>query len=133
MPGRDEVLTHAVTMYAKRVTAGRLHDVCCPYEIKACQRHLDDLRRQDAEGFPYVFDTTRADRIVRWFGQCIQVRGVEQRQPVTLQPWQIFDLGCTYGWVHRDTGASDISRLSHGGRSPSRPAAATAGPGDRPR
>ena len=65
MPGRDEVLTHAVTMYAKRVTAGRLHDVCCPYEIQACQRHLDDLKRIGQSDFPYVFDVTRADRIFR--------------------------------------------------------------------
>lgn len=21
------------------------------------------------------------------------------------EPWQVFDLGCTYGWVHKDTGA----------------------------
>ena len=46
MPGRDEILTHPVTMYAKQVTAGRLKKNCGPYEIKACQRHLDDLRRQ---------------------------------------------------------------------------------------
>ena len=45
MPGRDEILTHPVTMYAKQVTAGRLKKNCGPYEIKACQRHLDDLKR----------------------------------------------------------------------------------------
>ena len=104
MPGRDEVLTHAVTMYAKRVTAGRLHDVCCPYEIKACQRHLDDLKRIGQSDFPYVFDVTRADRIFRWFTLCIQSRGPEAGQPVQLQDWQQFDLGCVYGWVHKDTG-----------------------------
>lgn len=103
-------LHHPVSVYAKQVTQGRLHDLCCPYEIKACQRHLDDLRRQGTEAFPYVFDTTRADRIVRWFGQCIQVRGVEQREPIQLQPWQVFDLGCTYGWVHRETGARRFKR-----------------------
>ena len=57
-----------------------------------------------------MFDTTRADRIVRWFGQCIQVRGVDAGKPITLEPWQVFDLGCTYGWVHKDTGAR---RFSH--------------------
>ena len=57
-----------------------------------------------------MFDTTRADRIIRWFGQCIQVRGVEQARAIELQPWQVFDLGCTYGWVHKDTGARRFSR-----------------------
>jgi len=103
-------LHHPVAVYAKQVTQGRLHDMCCPYEIKACQRHLDDLKRQGTDDFPYVFDTTRADRIVRWFAHCIQVRGVEAGQPIRLLPWQVFDLGCTYGWVHRDSGARRFKR-----------------------
>lgn len=103
-------LHHQVSVYAKQVTQGRLRDQCNPYEIAACQRHLNDLKRQGTEEFPYVFDTTRADRIIRWFGQCIQVRGVEQRAPIELQPWQIFDLGCTYGWVHKDSGARRFKR-----------------------
>lgn len=103
-------LHHPVSVYAKQVTQGKLHDLCCPYEIRACQRHLDDLKRQGSSDFPYVFDTTRADRIVRWFAQCIQVRGVEQGKPIQLQPWQVFDLECAYGWVHRETGARRFNR-----------------------
>ena len=110
MPGRDKVLTHPVTMYAKQVTAGRLQSQCGPYEIKACQRHLDDLKRIGDPDFPYVFDTTRADRIFRWFQFCIQTRGPEAGQPITLQDWQQFDLGCVYGWVHKDTGARRFNR-----------------------
>lgn len=107
---RQTGLHHPVSVYAKQVTQGKLHDMCCPDEIAACQRHLDDLKRQGAKDFPYVFDATRADRIIRWFGQCIQVRGVEQREPIQLQPWQVFDLGCVYGWVHKDTGARRFKR-----------------------
>lgn len=98
-------LHHPVSVYAKQVVRGRLRDQCCKYEILACQRHLDDLKRQGRKEFPYVFDTTRADRIIRWFAQCIQVRGVDAGKPIQLEPWQVFDLGCTYGWVHKDTGA----------------------------
>ena len=107
---RQTGLHHPVSVYAKQVSQGKLHDQCCPYEIAACQRHLDDLKRQGTKAFPYVFDATRADRIIRWFSQCIQVRGVEQREAIQLQPWQIFDLGCTYGWVHKDTGARRFKR-----------------------
>ena len=103
-------LHHPVSVYAKQVVRGRLREQCCPYEIKACARHLEDLKRQGTDDFPYVFDVTRADRIVRWFGQCVQVRGVEQREAISLQPWQVFDLGCTYGWVHRETGARRFKR-----------------------
>ena len=103
-------LHHPVSVYAKQVTQGRLRDQCCKYEILACQRHLDDLRRQGTDEFPYIFDTTRADRIIRFFSRCVQVRGVEAGQPIQLQPWQVFDLGCTYGWVDRDTGARRFSK-----------------------
>lgn len=96
---------HPVSVYAKQVTKGKLRSQCSKYEILACQRHLDDLKRQGTKDFPYVFDTTRADRIIRWFGQCIQVRGVLQGKPIDPQPWQIFDQGCLYGWVHMETGA----------------------------
>ena len=102
-------LHHPVSVYAKQVVYGRLRDMCCPYEIKACQRHLDDLKRVGDPGFPYVFDTTRADRIIRWYDVCIQVRGVEAGQPIKLQPWQVFDLGCVYGWVHAETGERRFS------------------------
>ena len=107
---RQSGLHHEVSVYAKQVVSGRLHNQCCPAEIQACQRHLNDLKRQGTKDFPYVFDTTRADRIIRWFGQCIQIRGVDQGKPVKLQPWQVFDLGCTYGWVHKDTGARRFKR-----------------------
>ena len=107
---RQSGLHHAVSIYAKQVTTGRLHGQCCPAEIQACQRHLNDLKRQGTKDFPYVFDVTRADRIIRWFGQCNQIRGVEHGQSIQLQPWQVFDLGCIYGWVHKDTGARRFSR-----------------------
>jgi phage terminase large subunit-like protein len=87
-----------------------LHDKCCPYEIKACQRHLDDLQRQGTKDFPWVFDETRAERIYRWFAICIQVRGVDAGTPYILEDWQKFDLGCVYGWVHKDTGARRFVR-----------------------
>lgn len=103
-------LHHPVSVYAKQATQGKLREMCCPFEIMACQRHLDDLKRQGTDEFPYVFDTTRADRIIRWFGQCIQVRGVYAGQPIEPQPWQVFDQGCLYGWVHRDTGARRFNR-----------------------
>lgn len=97
-------LHHPVSVIAKQVTQGKLREMCGPYEIKACQRHLDDLKRIGNEDFPWVFDTTRADRIIRWFSLCYQSRGPEAGQPIRLQDWQIFDLGCVYGWVHKDTG-----------------------------
>lgn len=106
-------LHHPVSVYAKQVTQGRLKRVCCTWERLACQRHLDDLKRQGTSSFPWVFDTTRADRVIRWFSLCIQTRGPEAGNPIQLEPWQVFDLGCTYGWVHGETGARRFRRTFH--------------------
>ena len=107
---RKSGLHHPVSVYAKQVVQGKFHDWCCPYEIAACKRHLEDLKRQGTPEFPFVFDTTRADRIIRWFLQCTQIRGAGQATPIELEPWQVFDLGCTYGWVHMDSGARRFKR-----------------------
>lgn len=101
---------HEVAVYAKQVVSGRLHDMCCPYEIKACQRHLTDLARQNTPDFPFVFDCTRADRIIRYMELLVQVRGPLAGQRIRLQPWQKFDLGCLYGWVEVETGARRFNR-----------------------
>ena len=107
---RKSGLHHPVSVYAKQVVQGKFHDWCCPYEIAACKRHLEDLKRQGTPEFPFVFDTTRADRIIRWFLQCTQIRGAGQATPIELEPWQVFDLGCTYGWVHKNSGARRFKR-----------------------
>lgn len=111
MPARRQSgLHHPAAVYAKQVTQGKLRAMCCPAEIQACERFLRDLKRQGTPEFPYIFDTTRADRIIRWFGQCRQVRGVEAGEPIELQPWQVFDLSNVYGWVNADDGARRFSR-----------------------
>lgn len=97
---------HIVSQVAKKCAQGDWRRFCGPYEIKAYERHLRDLERQGTPDFPYVFDTTRADRIIRWFSTiCRHVRGPLAGQPIRLDPCQIFDLGCVYGWVHMETGA----------------------------
>lgn len=94
---------HPTTQYALEVVSGQR--LTCLRERQACQRHLDDLERQGTEEFPWVFDETRADRIFRWFeNTCRHVRGPYSGQLIKLLPFQKFDLGCLFGWVHKDTG-----------------------------
>jgi phage terminase large subunit-like protein len=104
---------HPTTQYSVDVVHGDLKKDCCKWEILACKRHLDDLLRQGTEEFPYVFDESRADRIFKWFSICRHVRGAFQGQPIELQPWQMFDQGCLYGWVHKDTGARRFRKAYH--------------------
>ncbi len=93
---------HPVTQYALDVVAGRR--VAGIPERQACQRHLDDLARQGTDDFPWVFDEEKANRIYKWFSYCKHVEGPKAGQPIELEPFQQFDLGCIFGWVHKDTG-----------------------------
>jgi phage terminase large subunit-like protein len=91
------------TEYAENVVWGLL--VTGTPEMLACRRHLEDLARQGEEGFPWVFDEERAARIYRWFEKnCRHVEGPMSGQFIELLPFQKFDLGVIFGWVHKDTG-----------------------------
>lgn len=95
-------MIHPCTQYAIDVVEGRR--VAGQPEFQACQRHLDDLARQGADGFPWVFDEAKADKIYTWFRYCKHVKGPFAGQPIELLPFQQFDLGSIFGWVHQDTG-----------------------------
>ncbi|EJW20034.1 terminase large subunit [Paenibacillus alvei] len=99
---------HPTNRYAVEIVLGIR--MSCELERLSCQRHLDDLQRQATPEFPYVFDESRADRIFEWFERCCRhVRGPFSGQLIELLPFQKFDLGCLFGWVHKDTGQRRFS------------------------
>lgn len=101
---------HPAEQYALDVINGAIHPTC-ELERLACQRHLDDLKRQGTDTFPYVFDYTRAQRIYDWFEKiCRHVRGPFSGRPIMLEPFQKFDLGVLFGWVHKDTGVRRFTK-----------------------
>lgn len=101
MTYEDMFVTHR---YAQEVVDGARGGIG-KLEKLACQRHLRDLERQCTPGFPYVFDESRADRIFDWFEKCCyHVRGAYAGQLIQLQPFQYFDIGCVFGWVHVTSG-----------------------------
>lgn len=93
---------HPCTQYAIEATRGER--VVGKVERLACARHLEDLARQGDEDWPWVFDEGKANRIYKWFRHCKHVQGPLAGQPIELLPFQQFDLGCIFGWVHKDTG-----------------------------
>ena len=89
--------------YAIEVVTGKR--LACKWEKLSCERHLRDLLRQNTDEFPYVFDFTRSNLIFNWFSKrCTHVKGVFAGQPIELVAFQKYDLGCLFGWVHRETG-----------------------------
>lgn len=84
-----------VTQYASRVVSGEV--VSGELHRLACQRHLDDLKRQRTEAFPYYYDPNKASEVID-YAETLTVAEGDSPKPVKLIDSQAFDLGCTFGW-----------------------------------
>ena len=74
----------------------------CLYEKLACQRHLDDLSKQDDPDYPYWFDEDSAN-IRCYFTECLQhTKGKWRKQYIKLEPHQIFMEGVAFGWKKKN-------------------------------
>lgn len=72
------------------------------YMIKlACFRHLRDLQRQGNDDFPYTYETTEADKLLRFARIC---PNVDTGEPTQLMPWQKFILCMLFGWRNANGG-----------------------------
>ena len=87
--------------YAEKILNGTYKS--CWQEKKACERFMRDLERQNDDGFPWVYDTTRADRFFRFFEMLPNVDEQEGTK-LKLAEFQYFDFGNIYGWVEKKTG-----------------------------
>lgn len=94
---REELTQYARDCEEDRIASGKKHK-------QACRRFLDDLDRIGGDGFPYIWDEERAERIVRWFSYLRHSKGELSGQPIILTTWQRFFLCQLYGWRHKDTG-----------------------------
>ena len=102
------------TQYATDVVEGRI--LTCKWVRLACQRQLDDLKRQGTEGFPYVFNPELTDRKGKRYLPATRICHFAELQPhikgdwaargmrIRLEPWQCFFLTSAFGWVHAETG-----------------------------
>lgn len=86
----DKVTKYATAVVNGEVLCGQLHKL-------ACQRHLNDLKKQRTKDFPYYWDAKAAMRAIHYAETLTIAEGTEPK-PVKLIPSQIFDIGCTFGW-----------------------------------
>ena len=95
------VYNDRVTVYARKVAkTGRYPDtgqLCGELHILACKRHLNDLRRERSEEFPYYWDPDAAERSLGYSETLTLAEGNEPK-PLRLMDCQAFDVGCTFGW-----------------------------------
>ena len=89
-PIYDRVTEYAHKVVSGKVVAGELH-------ILACQRHLNDLKKQNTKEFPYYYDPEKALEIIN-YAETLTIAEGDSPKPVKLIDAQAFDLGCTFGW-----------------------------------
>lgn len=91
-----------VKEYAQGVIKGKYP---AGYLVKAaCVRHLDDLKRSRRKTFRYRFNLKKAMRAIRFCGLMKHYKGPFKGKPFEPLPWQMFVLGCIFGWVQKGTG-----------------------------
>lgn len=88
--------------YARDVVAGRVD--ACDLVRFACERHLNDLKREQRKNFPYRFDREAGERICKFAELMEHVKGIWKGQKITLQPWQCFSLAVPFGWKRKGDG-----------------------------
>lgn len=88
-------MTDRVTAYAHRVVAGEV--VCGHFHFLACKRHLNDLKRQRTERFPYYWDAEASQRVLE-YAETLTLAEGDAPKPLHLMDCQAFDIGCTLGW-----------------------------------
>lgn len=87
--------------YAKDVIAGKIP--ACRFIVKNCQQFIDDLEKQSAVKFPYYFDEVKAEKACKFIQYLPHTKGewASKRQNITLEPWQLFIIANTFGWLRK--------------------------------
>ena len=98
----DRATKHAEDVVSGKIISGRLH-------FLACQRHLNDLQRQNTPEFPYLWDSEKSERILNFAEKLTIAEGTEPK-PVKLFDNQCFDLGIPFGWLKAVNGKRRFRR-----------------------
>ena len=95
MADGSAVYADRVTEYARKVVSGQI--VAGELHVLACKRHLDNLKIQRSEAFPYYWDPVKATEVID-YAETLTIAEGDSPKPVELIDSQAFDLGCTFGW-----------------------------------
>lgn len=99
LPARDYpaiAREYAADVVAGRIPAGK--------QIRLqCERFIAELVRSASDDFPYRFDEAKAARPCRFIELLPHTKGIwaKQKKRLTLEPWQIWNLCCVFGWLHK--------------------------------
>jgi phage terminase large subunit-like protein len=77
----------------------------CLWVKLACQRQLDDLKRQNDPDFPYRYVPVAGERVCRFVEICPHVEGRKfAGHQIVLQAWQVFVYMTVFSWLDAEGG-----------------------------
>ena len=85
--------------YCKDVLVGKI--AAGRYVKLACERQVNDLKRWNKKTSPFVFDKTKAERVCKFIELLPHIKGPLAGTNIVLEPWQVFILTTTFGWVNQ--------------------------------
>lgn len=76
------------------------------YVKRACNRHIDDLKRSEKKAYGYRFEPGKGSRVCRFIELLPHTKGKwgSRKELIKLQPWQCFLVMVLFGWVSKATG-----------------------------
>lgn len=95
--------TTAALEYCEDVLAGRI--IACEFIKLACQRAINDLKRQRTKDFPYYYDAVAAERACRFIEKLPHIKGewAKRGELLRLEAWQCFFVTQIFGWKCAET------------------------------
>jgi phage terminase large subunit-like protein len=90
--------------YASSVAGGEI-PACKSVRLQA-KRFLAELKRQKRRDFPFRFDEQKAWRVCTFIERLPHTKGkwARSKETIRLEPWQIWILCCTFGWLRKSSG-----------------------------
>jgi len=88
--------------YAIDVAGGKI--LACQFTIKACKRHLRDLKRAATKSYKFKLSKAKAEKFCHAIEQFPHIKGKTWvGKKLVLEPWQIFIVVNVFGWVDKKT------------------------------
>jgi len=87
--------------YCEDVLSGNI--ISNNWVFLACQRHFDDLSKENKEDFPCYFCEKSANKAINFIELMPHTKGkwARDRQTLILEPWQCFFVACIFGWKRK--------------------------------
>lgn len=104
------VNTNEANQYARDIVGGKIP--ACKWIVKACERHLSDLRSSKKSDFPYKFDPASAEKACIFVQQMPHTKGrwASKGLKIELEPWQKFFISSIFGWLRKSDGMRRFRR-----------------------